>query len=49
MGIQFHSLLYYKLDKDVISINKKIKRIRRNNFNIKNEISSKGDQIINKN
>jgi hypothetical protein len=26
MGIQFHALLYYKLDKDVININKKIRQ-----------------------
>ncbi len=46
MGIQFHALLYYKLDKDVISLNKKIRELEENNFNIKNEISIKGDQII---
>jgi hypothetical protein len=46
MGIQFHSLLYYKLDKDVISINKKIKELEDINRNIKDEISIKGDQII---
>lgn len=46
MGIQFHALLYYKLDKDVISLNKKIRDLEENNFNIKNEISLKGDQII---
>jgi hypothetical protein len=46
MGIQFHSLLYYKLDKDVININKKIRELEENNFNIKQEISKKGDQII---
>jgi hypothetical protein len=46
MGIQFHSLLYYKLDKDVISINKKIKELEDKNRDIKNDISNKGDQII---
>ncbi len=46
MGIQFHSLLYYKLDKDVININKKIRELEENNFNIKQEISIKGNQII---
>jgi len=46
MGIQFHSLLYYKLDKDVISLNKKIKELEDNNRDIKNDISNKGDQII---
>ena len=46
MGIQFHSLLYYKLDKDVISINKKIKELEDKNRDIKDDISNKGDQII---
>lgn len=46
MGIQFHSLLYYKLDKDVININKKIRELEENNFYIKQEISIKGNQII---
>jgi hypothetical protein len=46
MGIQFHSLLYCKLDKDVISINKKIKELEDKNRNIKDDISNKGDQII---
>ena len=46
MGIQFHALLYYKLDKDVISINKRIRELEENNVRIKNEISLKGDQII---
>jgi hypothetical protein len=46
MGIQFHSLLYYKLDKDVISMNKKIKELEDKNRNIKDDISNKGDQII---
>ncbi len=46
MGIQFHSLLYYKLDKEIIQINKKIKELEEINFNIKDEITQKGDQII---
>jgi hypothetical protein len=45
-GIQFHSLLFYKLDKNVIDINKKIRELEENNFNIKQEISKKGNQII---
>ncbi len=45
-GIQFHSLLFYKLDKNVININKKIRELEENNFNIKQEISKKGNQII---
>ena len=46
MGIQFHSLLYYKLDKDIITLNKKIRELEEKNINIKNEISIEGDQII---
>jgi hypothetical protein len=46
MGIQFHSLLYYKLDKEVINTNKKIRELEEDNSNIKKEISIKGDQII---
>ncbi len=46
MGIQFHSLLYYKLDKEIIRINKRIKELEEINYNIKNEITTKGDQII---
>jgi len=46
MGIQFHSLLYYKLDKEIIRINKKIKELEEINSNIKDEITKKGDQII---
>jgi len=46
MGIQFHALLYYKLDKDVININKKIRQLEEENSNIKKEISKRGDQLI---
>ncbi len=46
MGIQFRSLLYYKLDKDIITLNKKIRELEEKNINIKNEVSIKGDQII---
>lgn len=45
-GIQFHSLLYYQMDKDVIQISKKIREIEEKNFIIKKDISQKGDQII---
>jgi hypothetical protein len=46
MGIQFRSLLYYKLDKDIITINKRIRELEEKNLNIKNEVSIEGDQII---
>jgi hypothetical protein len=46
MGIQFHALLYYKPDKDVIKINKKIRQLEEENLNIKKEISKRGDQLI---
>ena len=46
MGIQFHALLYYRTDKDVININKKIRQLEDENSNIKKEISKKGDQVI---
>ena len=46
MGIQFRSLLYYKLDKDIITLNKKIRDLEEKNINIKNEVSIEGDQII---
>ncbi len=46
MGIQFHSLLYYKLDKDIITLNKKIRELEEKNITIKNEVSIEGDQII---
>ena len=46
MGIQFRSLLYYKLDKEIITLNKRIRELEEKNHNIKNEVSEKGDQII---
>jgi hypothetical protein len=46
MGIQFRSLLYYKLDKEIITLNKRIRELEEKNYNIKNEVSVKGDQII---
>ncbi len=46
MGIQFHALLYYKPDKEIISISKRIRELEERNSNIKNEISKKGDQLI---
>lgn len=45
-GIQFHSLLYYKVNKDVIQISKEIRELEEKNFAIQKDISKKGDQII---
>lgn len=46
MGIQFHSLLYYQIDKQVIQISKQIRDLEQLNNSAKNEITIKGDQII---
>lgn len=46
MGIQFHSLLYYQIDKQVIQISKKVRELEQLNNNAKSEITIKGDQII---
>jgi hypothetical protein len=46
MGIQFRSLLYYKLDKEIITLNKRIRELEEKNHSIKNEVSVEGDQII---
>ena len=46
MGIQFRSLLYYKPDKEVIALNKRIRELEEKNLNIKNQVSIEGDQII---
>jgi hypothetical protein len=46
MGIQFHSLLYYQVDKQVIQISKQIRELQELNNNAKSEITIKGDQII---
>ena len=46
MGIQFRSLLYYKLDKEIITLNKRIRELEEKNYVIKNEVSIEGDQII---
>ena len=46
MGIQFHSLLYYQIDKQVIQISKQIRELEQLNNSAKNEITIKGDQII---
>lgn len=46
MGIQFHSLLYYQIDKQVIQISKQIHDLEQLNNSAKSEITIKGDQII---
>jgi hypothetical protein len=46
MGIQFHSLLYYQIDKQVIQISKEIRELEQLNKSAKSEITVKGDQII---
>ncbi len=46
MGIQFHALLYYRTDKDIIRISKRIRELEERNSNVKSEISKKGDQLI---
>jgi hypothetical protein len=48
MGIQFHSLLYYKIDKEVININKRIIELGEKNTSIKDEIVKRGDNLIKK-
>jgi hypothetical protein len=46
MGIQFHSLLYYQIDKQVIQVSKKVRELEQLNTDAKSEITKKGDQII---
>jgi hypothetical protein len=46
MGIQFHALLYYKPDREVINIYKRIRQLEEINFDIKKEISKRGDLLI---
>ncbi len=48
VGIQFHSLLYYKIDKEVININKRIIELGEKNTLIKDDIVKKGDSLIKK-
>ncbi|MDQ4073255.1 MAG: hypothetical protein M3162_03005, partial [Thermoproteota archaeon] len=48
VGIQFHSLLYYKIDKEVININKRIIELGDKNTSIQDEIVKKGDNLIKK-
>ena len=46
MGIQFHSLRYYQVDKQVIQISKQIRELQELNNSAKSEVTIKGDQII---
>jgi hypothetical protein len=46
MGIQFHSLLYYQVDKKVIQISKQIRELEQLNNSAKSEITIEGDRII---
>ncbi|MGD9532932.1 MAG: hypothetical protein AB7V56_04075 [Candidatus Nitrosocosmicus sp.] len=46
MGIQFHSLLYYQADKEVIRLSKKIRELEETNYLTKNEITTEGNKII---
>lgn len=46
MGIQFHSLLYYQADKEVIQISKEIRELEETNSTTRNDISVEGDKII---
>src|SRR6478672_1259071 len=42
MGIQFHALLYYKPDKDVINIYKRIRQLEKRNFKKRRSAYSTG-------
>jgi hypothetical protein len=46
MGIQFHSLLYYQANKEVIRLSKKIRELEETNYLTKNEITTEGNKII---
>jgi hypothetical protein len=46
LGIQFHSLFYYQVDKEVINLSKQIREAENLNSNTKNEITTEGDRII---
>lgn len=46
MGIQFHSLLYYQADKEVIRLSKEIRELEETNYLTKNEITTEGNKII---
>ncbi|HKO64423.1 MAG TPA: hypothetical protein VJU13_04425, partial [Candidatus Nitrosocosmicus sp.] len=46
MGIQFHSLLYYQVDKQVIQLSKQIRELQEINNSARDEITLRGDQII---
>lgn len=46
MGIQFHSLFYYQVDKEVINLSKQIREAENLNNSTKSEITIEGDRII---
>jgi hypothetical protein len=46
LGIQFHSLLYYQVDKEVINLSKQIRDAENLNDQTKNEITIEGDRLI---
>ncbi|HET6590989.1 MAG TPA: hypothetical protein VFG45_12595 [Candidatus Nitrosocosmicus sp.] len=46
MGIQFHSLLYYQAEKEVIRLSKEIRELEETNYLTKNEITTEGNKII---
>lgn len=46
LGIQFHSLLYYQVDKEVINLSKQIRDAEKLNNQTKSEITIEGDRII---
>lgn len=46
MGVQFHSLLYYQADKEVIRLSKEIRELEETNYSTKNEITVEGNKII---
>ena len=46
LGIQFHSLFYYQVDKEVINLSKQIRDAENSNAQTKSEITIEGDRII---
>jgi hypothetical protein len=46
MGVQFHSLFYYQVDKEVINLSKQIREAENLNNSTKSEITIEGDRII---
>ena len=46
LGLQFHSLFYYQVDKEVINLSKQIREAENLNNKTKSEITIEGDRII---